>query len=202
MHTMIANTLPPAQALLVVLGFGGLIGLLFLVVKLVSLKMSGWKLVVERFPMRTVHFTGDIYRQQDGVIGDISSASPNPGAKPFFDIHMAQEGLCVYLAFSRRSPCFIPWSAVRRVSVSDTSLLVVVSYERSFEFFLPVAVLPTLQSRLSPELFHKVVSPFEAAKASLKDGTQPRWMTAIAGSAVKLAEKEYEKEKRKHDDVA
>lgn len=202
MHTMIANTLPPAQAFLVVLGFVGLIGLLFLVVKLVSLKMSGWKSVAEHFPMQTVHFTGDIYRKQDGVIGDISSASPNPGAKPFFDIHIAQEGLCVYLAFSRRSPCFIPWSAVRRVSVSDTSLLVVVSYERSFEFFLPVEVLPTLQAKLSSELFHKSASPFEAARKTLQEGAQPRWMSVIAGKAVRLAEKEFEKEKRKHDDGA
>jgi hypothetical protein len=52
---------------------------------------------------------------------------------------------------------------------------------------------------LSP---NKSVSPFEAAKAALKDGTQPRWMTAIAGQAVRLAEKDFEKEKRKHDDVA
>ena len=63
-------------------------------------------------------------------------------------------------------------------------------------------MFPTLQARLSSELFHKAISPFEASKAALKDGTKPRWMTAIASGAVKLAEKEYEKEKRKHDDVA
>ncbi len=191
---MFANTLPPALSLLVLLGFGALVGLLFLVVKLVSLKMSGWKSVVERFPMRTVHFIGDIYRKQDGVIGDISSQP----AQGFFDIHIAEEGLCIYLAFSRRSPCFIPWSSIRRVSVSDTSLFVTVSYERSFEFFLPVEALPIFQAKLSSELFQKAVSPFEAARKTLQDGAQPRWMSAIAGGAVRLAEKEYEKEKRRH----
>jgi hypothetical protein len=194
MHTMFSSTLPPAMSLLVVLGFGALVGLLFLVVKLVSLKMSGWQVIAERFPMRDVSFTGDSFRKQDGVVGDIGS-----GRRGFFDIRLASEGVCIYPLFARRNPCLIPWSAVRRVSVSDASLLVVVDYERSFEFFLPIEVLPTFQSRLSSELFHKAVSPFEAAKAALKDGTQPRWMTAIAGSAVKLAEKEYEKEKRKHD---
>jgi hypothetical protein len=194
---MFANTLPPALSLLVLLGFGALVGLLFLVVKLVSLKMSGWKSVVERFPMRTVHFIGGIYRKQDGVIGDIGTGS-QPGARGFFDIHIAEEGLCIYLAFSRRSPCFIPWSSIRRVSVSDTSLFVTVSYERSFEFFLPVEVLPILQAKLSSELFQKAVSPFEAARKTLQDGAQPRWMSAIAGGAVRLAEKEYEKEKRRH----
>jgi len=174
-----------------------LIGLLFLVVKLVSLKMSGWQTIAERFPMRDVSFTGDSFRKQDGVVGDIGS-----GKRGFFDIRLATEGVCIYPLFAHRNPCLVPWSAIRRVSVSDTSLLVVVSYERSFEFFLPAKVLPIFQARLSSELFHKAVSPFEAAKAALKDGTQPRWMTAIAGSAVKLAEKEYEKEKRKHDDVA
>ena len=197
MHTMIANTLPSAQALLVVLGFGGLIGLLFLVVKLVSLKMSGWQAIAERFPMRDVSFTGDSFKKQDGVVGGIGS-----GRRGFFNIRLASEGVCIYPLFARRNPCLIPWSAIRRVSVADSSFHVVVDFERPFEFFLPAEVLPVFQTRLSPQLFHKAASPFEAAKAALKDSTQPRWMTAIAGSAVKLAEKEYEKEKRKHDDVA
>ena len=85
MHTMIANTLPPAQALLVVLGFIGLIGLLFLVVKLVSLKMSGWQTIAERFPMRDVSFTGDVFTKQDGVVGDIGS-----GKRGFFDIRLGR----------------------------------------------------------------------------------------------------------------
>jgi hypothetical protein len=197
MHTMIASTLPPAQALLAVLGFAALIGLLFLVVKVVSLKMGGWKGIAERFPMRDTTFTGDSYRKQEGNVGDIGS-----NGRGLFDIRLVTEGICIYPFFARSNPCLVPWTSVRRVSISDTSLLVVVDYERTFEFFLPIEALPTLQARLSSELFHKAVSPFEAAKAALKDGTQPRWMTAIAGSAVKLAEKEYEKEKRKHDDVA
>ena len=197
MHTMLSSTLPPAMSLLVVLGFGALVGLLFLVVKVVSLKMGGWKGIAERFPMRDVNFTGDSFRKQEGNVGDIGSSG-----RGLFDIRLATEGICIYPFFARRNPCLVPWSAIRRVSVSDTSLLVVVDYERTFEFFLPAESLPTLQANLSSSLFHKAVSPFEAAKAALKDGTQSRWMTAIAGSAIKLAEKEYEKEKRKHDDVA
>jgi hypothetical protein len=186
MHTLIANaTLPPAQAVLVMLGFVALAGLLLLVVKLFAIKMSGWKEIAGRFPMRDVSFTGDSYKQQSGVVGSIGSSR-----RGFFDIRMAQEGVCVSPYFARRNPCLIPWSAVRRVSVSDSSLHVVVNYERPFEFFLPAEALAAFQSRLSPQLFQKALSPFEAAKTALKDSTQPAWMTAIAGSAVKLAEKE------------
>ena len=41
MHTIIANTLPPAQSLLVVLGFAALIGLMYLAIWLISL--GGWR---------------------------------------------------------------------------------------------------------------------------------------------------------------
>ena len=197
MHTMIANTLPPAQSLLVVLGFAALIGLLFLVVKVVSLKMGGWKEIAEQFPMRDVNFTGDSFRKQEGNVGGIGSRG-----RGLFDIRLANEGMCIYPFFARRNPCLVPWSAIRRVSVSDTSLLVVVDYERTFEFFVPVESLPTFQAKLSSSLFHKSVSPFDAAKKTIQNGTQPRWMSAIAGQAERLAEKEFEKEKRKHDDVA
>jgi len=191
---MLSTTLPPAQALLVVLVFGALIGLLFLMVKVVSLKMGGWKQVAERFPMRAINPVGPRYQDQSGLIGNVQS-----GRGGFFDIQLAQEGIVVTLTFAKRHPCLIPWHAIRRVSISDTSLLVVVDYERSFEFFLPRAVLPTLQAKLSPQLFHEATSPFAAAKAALKDSPQPGWMRAIAGGALKLAEKEYEKEKQKPD---
>lgn len=167
-NTAIATSLPPAQALLAVVVFAALVGLLFLAVKLVSLKMSGWQAITERFPMRDVSFTGDSFRKQDGVVGDIGS-----DRRGFFDIRLASEGVCIYPLFARRKPCLIPWSEIRRVSVSDTSLLVVVNYERTFEFFLPVEILPTFQNRLQSGSFHKSVSPFEAAKAALKDGAQP-----------------------------
>ena len=191
---MLSSTLPPAMSLLVVLGFGALVGLLFLVVKVVSLKMGGWKGIAERFPMRDVNFTGDSFRKQEGNVGDIGSSG-----RGLFDIRLATEGICIYPFFARRNPCLVPWSAIRRVSVSDTSLLVVVDYERTFEFFLPAESLPTFQSKLSSSLFHKAVSPFEAAKKVLQDGTQPRWMSAIAGQAVRLAEKECEKEKKRRE---
>ena len=189
---MIANTLPPAQALLVVLGFAALIGLMYLAIWLVSL--GSWKGIAKQFPMRDVSFTGDSFKKQEGNVGDIGSSG-----RGLFDIRLATEGIGIYPFFARRNPCLVPWSAIRRVSVSDTNLLVVVDFERTFEFFLPAESLPTFQSKLSSSLFHKAVSPFEAAKAALKDGTQSRWMTAIAGSAIKLAEKEYEKEKKRRE---
>ncbi len=191
---MIANTLPPAQALAVMLGFTALFGLLLLAMKVVSLKLSGWKAITERFPMREVNSTGARYKQQPGVVGKIGS-----GRRGFFDICFASEGVCIRLASSRQNPCFVPWSAIRRVSVSDSSLFVVVDYERPFEFFLPAEALPTFQANLSPQLFQKAVSPLDAAKAALKDGTQPTWMRAINGAAVKLVEKEIEKEKKRRE---
>lgn len=168
--------------------------------KVFARKMGGWKVVTERFPMRDINLTGDSYRKQSGVVGNIGS-----GGRGFFDIRLAQEGVCIFPSFAHRNPCLIPWSAIRRVSVSDTSLLVVVDYERTFEFFLPAESLPTFQAKLSSELFHKAVSPFEAAKKVIEDGTQPRWMSAIVGRAVQSVEKQIEKEKQlrkdRHDDV-
>jgi len=129
---MIANTLSPAQALLAVLGFAALIGVLFLVVKVVSLKMGGWKEIAERFPMRDVNFTGDSFRKQEGNVGNIGSSG-----RGLFDICLATKGVCIYPFFARRNPCLVPWSSVRRVSVSDTSLLLVVDYERLLSFSCP-----------------------------------------------------------------
>ena len=190
MHTIIANTLPPAQSLLVVLGFAALIGLMYLAIWLISL--GGWRGIANQFPMRDVNFTGDSFKKQAGSVGSIQSRG-----RGLFDIRFAAEGVCIYPFFARRNPCLVPWSAIRRVSVSDSSLHIVVDYERSFEFFLPAEALPIFQAKLTPQLLHQAVSPFVAAKAALKDDTHPRWMKAIAGGAVKIAEKEYEKEKKR-----
>jgi hypothetical protein len=182
-----------------VLGFAALIGLMYLAIWLISL--CGWRGIAKQFPMRDVNFTGDSFKKQEGRAGNITS-----GGHGLFDIRLAAEGVCVYPFFARRNPCLVPWSAIRRASVSDSSLHIVVDYERSFEFFLPTEALPAFQAKLTPQTLHHAVSPFEAAKAALKDDTHPRWMKAIAGGAVKLAEKEYEKEKKRrgqrHDDVA
>ena len=132
-----------------------------------------------------------------GRAGNISSKG-----RGLFDVRLATEGVCVYPFFSRRNPCLIPWYAVRRVSVSDSSLHIVVDFEQSFEFFLPAVALPAFQAKLAPQLFHHAASPFAAAKAALKDDTHPRWVKAVAGQALKHVEKEYDREKRKHDDVA
>jgi hypothetical protein len=195
MHTVIADTLPPVQSLLVVLGLAALIGLMYLAIWLVSL--GAWKGIAKRFPMRDVSFTGDSFKKQAGSFGSIQSRG-----RGLFDIRLAAEGVCVYPFAARRNPCLVPWSAIRRVLVSDASLHIVVDYDRSFEFFLPAKALPILQAKLRPQLLHQAVSPFEAAKAALKDEPHPRWMKAIAGEALKHFEKRFEKEKREHDDVA
>ena len=110
---MLSHILPPALSLLVILGFAAVVGLLFLVVNTVALKMSGWKEIAERFPMRDAHFTSDSYRKRQGAVGKIGS-----GKRGFFDIRLAVEGVCVYPLFARRNPCLVPWSAIRRVSIS------------------------------------------------------------------------------------
>jgi hypothetical protein len=188
---MLSHILPPALSLLVILGFAAVVGLLFLVVNTVALKMSGWKKIAERFPMRDAHFTSDSYRKRQGAVGKIGS-----GKRGFFDIRLAVEGVCVYPLFARRNPCLVPWSAIRRVSISASSLLVVADYERTFEFFLPAESLPALQARLASSLFHNSTSPFEAAKKAIQDGTQSRWMSAIAGQAVRFAQKQIEEERQ------
>jgi hypothetical protein len=188
---MIANTtLPPAQAVLAVLGFVAVGVLLWLFVKLFSRKMSGWAAILKRFPMRGSKLIGEEYRKQSGTFG-------NMGDSWHLTLRITQEGVIVCPSFARRKPCLVPWSDIRSVAVGDSTLLVTVDYERPFQFFLPATLLPTLQAKLHSELFHKAVSPFEAAKAALKDGTQPRWVRVIGGSAVKLAEKELEKEKKR-----
>jgi len=172
--------------------------LMYLAIWLVSL--GSWKGIAKRFPMRDVNFTGDCFKKRAGSEGSIQSRG-----RGFFDIKFAAEGVCVYQFFARRNPCLVPWSAIRRVSVCGSSLHIVVACERSFEFFLPAETLPIFQGKLTPQLLNQAVSPFEAAKAALKDGKHPRWMKAVAGGAVKIAEKEYEKEKRtrgqRHDDA-
>ena len=153
--------------------------------------MSGWKAIAARFPMTDIHDVGDAYKRQSGVVGSISS-----GGRGFFNIRLAHEGVCLYPSFARRIPCVIPWSGIRKVSVSDSSIFLVVDYERPLEFFLPAEALPAVKAKLSPELFHQAVSPFETAKSAIEDGAQPRWMSSITGRAVQFAEKQVEKEKQ------
>jgi hypothetical protein len=172
MHTMLSSALPPALNSLVILGLVTVIGLLFLIVKVVSMKPRAWKGIAERFPMRDVNYTSDSFKKQAGNVGDIGS-----GGRTLFDIRLATEGVCVYPAFARRNPCLIPWSAIRRVSVTDARLLVVINYERTFEFFLPIEALPTFQARLSPQLFQKAASHIQEPDARL-----PAWCWLVMGA--------------------
>jgi hypothetical protein len=198
-HVIFSITLSSvSNVLLAIIGFGALVLLMIFGVNFLFRKLSGWAAITGRFPVIGDPEAGDTYPRQSGNIGSVQC---NRG----FNIHLTQRGIFLYPSFARKIPCFIPWSALRRVSVNATGLLVVVDYEKSFEFFLPAEALPTLQPHLSGQLIHKGGDPFEAAKAALNDGTHSKLMTTIAGGAIKLAEKEYEKEKplwEKHSDDA
>ena len=73
MHTMLSSALPPALASLVILGFAAVTGLLFLIVKVIWLKLGGWRGIAGRFPMRDVNYTGDVFKKQKGNVEDIGS---------------------------------------------------------------------------------------------------------------------------------
>lgn len=186
---MFSNALHPALGVLVVFGFAGLMVAMVWVCNLFARSMSGWADIVRQFPMTNISDAGVVYKRKSGVFGSMSYSRG-------LTVRIAHGGLCIYPSFARRNPCLIPWSAIRQVSVSDTSLLVVVNFERRFELFLPAESLPTFQAKLSSELFQTAGDPLKTAKKMLQDGTQPRWMSAIGGQAVRLAEKELEKEKQ------
>lgn len=193
MHTLFSITLSPAlRTLLAISGLAAMALIMILFSNLVARQMSGWSAIARRFPMTAIHDAGDTYKKRNGIIGGIGL-----GRRGFLNIRLAQEGVCLYPSFARHVPCLIPWSAIRRVSVSEPNLALTVEYERSFEFFLPAGALSSLKGKLSPELFHKAGAPFEAATAALKAGGQPRWVSAIASRAIQSVEKEAER--RKHD---
>jgi len=81
--------------------------------------------------MTDIHDAGDIYKRQNGGVGSIGY-----GRRGFFNIRLAHEGVCLYPSFARRMPCLIPWSSIGKVSVSDTSVFLVIAYERPLEFSL------------------------------------------------------------------
>jgi hypothetical protein len=195
MHTMLSIALSSElKALLIVFG---LIAAAFAYISLnnaMGRQMSGWKMIVERFPMADIQQTDDSFEGRTAIVGSMSYTRS-------FVIRIANGGVCLYPNFARRNPCLIPWSAIRRVTASD-SVHVVVDYERRFEFFLPLKALPAIQAKHSAPSVHKVDSPFEAVKAAIEDKATPRWMAWIAGRTLQSVEREVEKRKEHHDDVA
>lgn len=153
---MLPTALPPAVGVLAVAGFAALMFLMVLVNNLFARKMSGWSDIARRFPMTNIHDVSNIYKRKSGYFGNMSCSRG-------LTIRVAHEGVCLLPSFARRIPCLIPWSNIRNVSVSGTSLLLTVEYERPFQFSLPTEALPTLRAKLSPESFGKAVSPFDVS---------------------------------------
>ena len=176
--------IPALRAPLFIIALAALAALLVASGKMLAQKVSGWKAITGRFPMTDIKPTGDAYTGRMAVIGNTSYS----GAA----IRIAPQGVCFFPSFARRNPCLIPWSAIRRVSISE-SLHLVVDYERRFEFYLPVEALPALRARLSPQSFHQAASPFAVVKAAMADPATPRWMAWIAGRTLQAVEKEVAK---------
>ena len=197
MHTMLSTTLPPAIGILVVSGFAAFVGISVLANKRSFRKMSGWDAITRRFPMTGLHDVGNTYKNESGCFGTLNTRN--------LTIRLADEGLCVIPWFARRAPCLIPWSAIRRVSVSDLSLLVLVDYEPLLELCVPAEAMPAVHAKLPSDLFHPAGSPFEVAKAAIKEGAQPRWMSVIVGRTIQSVEKQIEKKRESreenHNDV-
>jgi hypothetical protein len=135
----------------------------------VTRKLSGWSAIAARYPMTEVHLTGESYKRRSGDIG-------HTNYERGFRIQMAQEGLCVYPFFARRSPCLIPWSSIHTVFVSKWSLLLVIESEKSFQISLPAAALDRIRGQIPQERFKDAVSFFEAAGDALKAMKRPRWL--------------------------
>jgi len=149
MHAILSASMSPGTGMILVFcAFAAFVFIMMFGINFFSRKMSGWPAIAGRFKMTDDPGAGESYTRQSGIVGNIE-------CKRGFNIHILQQGICLYPTFARRTPCLIPWSAVRRVSIKDASLLVVIDYEKSFEFFLPTEALPTLQPHLSGQLIQK-----------------------------------------------
>ena len=125
---------------------GGLAILFFLVMMFIFDKitflLSGWKKIALRFPARHVKETGEVYKKLTGGVGWVKAQRMSG-----FDVQLCLDGLAVTPGFARRDPIFIPWSAVNRIEVVDSSVTVRVAYERSMWFWLPHDALENIKAR-------------------------------------------------------
>ena len=135
----------------------------------ISAKLCGWQALVETFPMTENQPLGAIYKSQTGDIGRCRF-------RQGFNIQLTQKGVCVYPDFDRHTPGLIPWSSIRRVSISQRSICLTVEYEKHLELNLPSDALPIIQANVSPERFQKAAFPFAATKAAFKAVGGPRWL--------------------------
>jgi len=106
----------------------------------------GWKSVLERFPAWVPQTSGETYKKQFGGIVVGSTQYSLRGLKA----GVAPTGVYLYPSFARRSPCFIPWSSIRRAAVRGASIHLTVEYEQAFDFTLPSQALSVLEANLEP----------------------------------------------------
>ena len=108
---------------------------------------SDWKSLQKRFPTWVPQTSGETYKGQSGGITVGSTGYSWRGLK----VGVAPAGIYLYPPFARRSPCFIPWSSIRRAAVRGGSISVTVEYEKAFYFSLPGKALPALEAHLPPD---------------------------------------------------
>ncbi|HTV49184.1 MAG TPA: hypothetical protein VMG59_12150 [Phycisphaerae bacterium] len=150
----------PAIALLIVVGIAVLGNTLLRGSRLLFRKLSGWKALTQRFPVKIIHMSGEKYRAHGECV---NFRFRHSGLYKPYLIELAQEGLLVTASFASGSPIFIPWSSVGGVSVIDldhlgTAVGVTVDYEKIMRFELPNAALTTIQKNILAERFQKVTS--------------------------------------------
>jgi hypothetical protein len=196
---MIFMTLSPAlTVLLPIAGFAALtIALVWGTNRLLRVN-SGWKSVRERFPATGPQPSAELYKGQFLGIGPASSGRSLRGLA----VGITPLGVYLYPRFARRSPCFIPWSGVRRVGVRGSSIHVVVEYERPFDFTLPGKALPVLEANLEPKQIQRLPSVSAVleglARGPVQDYTPSRWFGWLAGLALKVVAKDAREFERKH----
>jgi hypothetical protein len=161
---------------------------------------SGWKSVQERFPATGPQTSDEIYKGQFLGIGRTSSADSFRGLA----VGVTPSGLYLYPRFARHSPCFIPWSRIRRAAVRGSSIHVVVEHERPFDFTLPSKALPVLEANLEPEIIQNVPPVSAILDGLARGGVQDalpsrwRWLGWLVCLALKVVAKDARKFERKH----
>jgi hypothetical protein len=191
-------TLSPAlAALLFIAGFAALtIALVFRTNRRLN---SGWKSVQERFPANGPQASAEIYKQQFLGVGRVSGTGSLSGLA----VGVTPHGAWLYPPFARRSPCFIPWSSVRRAAVRGSSIHVVVEYESRFDFTLPGRALPVLEANLEPERIQRLPSVSAVLDGLARGPVQGYissgwlgWLVALVLKVVAKDAKEFERKRK------
>jgi hypothetical protein len=158
----------------------------------------GWKSVRERFPAWVPQTSGETYKGQFGGLILGSTRYSLRGLK----VGVAPGGAYLYPSFARRSPCFIPWSSIRRAAVRGASIDVTVEYEQSFNFTLPGEALRVLEANLAPDKMQRLPSVSAVLGGLTRGGVQAvipsRWLGWLVGLTLKVVAKDAREFERKH----